>query len=169
MLFKFQPLKSIIGALRVSIGLIVVVTVLFLLSRRDFPDLDILFTVVLVSQIPDFIIFLQYYTNDYKADFVFEKSNNRIVYRKKNKTYTYTFDEIKQVVLTAPASRLKKKGIQMFTKDRFFYYKFIFKDGKTIILTSLMFDGQLINETNFKDMDFRKEPAFFPFLINLVN
>ena len=141
-----------------------VVSILFLVSGRDFPDLDILFAVFLALQIPNYIIFIQYYINDYEAEFVFEKAGNRIVYTKKNKILTYSFEDVKLIQLTATAARLKKNGIQMFTKDQFFFYKVAFTDGNTIILTSLLLGGKIINETNFKNMNFKKEAVFFSFL-----
>jgi len=140
------------------------VSILFLISRKDFPGADLLFGVILAFQIPDYIIFIQYYFNDYKAEFVFEKSNNRIEYTKKGKTYTYAVEEVNLIKLTATSARLKRNGIQMFTKDQFFYYQLVFFDGKTVILTSLLLDGKIINEANFKNMNFKKESKFFSFL-----
>jgi hypothetical protein len=146
------------------VSLILIVFLIFLISKGHIPKADILFGVLIASQIPTFILFIQYYINDNKSEFSFEKSENKIVYCKGVKSCTYTFEQVKLIQLTGTASRLRKDGIPLFSTDAYFYYKFFFVDGNSIILTSLILNGKLINEANFRGIHFQKQRKFFSFL-----
>jgi hypothetical protein len=162
--FKFRPSRSIFRFLTLNISLVLIVYLLFLISNRSIPKVALIFGVIIATQLPTFILFIQYYINDYKTEFIFKKSENILIYNKGTKNYTYSSEQVSLIQLTARASRLRKNGIRLFLSDDFFYYKFFFTDGKSIILSSLILNGKLINEANFKNMNFQKQAKFFPFL-----
>lgn len=166
MQFRFNPVRSVFRFFRFIGTLVILILLFFLVSNKKIPNADIIFGVLLASQIPAIIIFIQYFINDYKSEFFFEKPNNSLRYIKGKKSYTYTIEQIKKIQIVATASRLKKEGIPLFIKDDFFYYKIYFDDEKSIIVTSLLLNGKLINAVNFNNINFEKHTKFFPFFVD---
>jgi len=119
---------------------------------------------LLIFMLPILILFIQYFLNDRHSTFKFDKTNNIISYKKKEKKLNYSIDSLKLIELNCTPARLKKGNIGSLWQDDFFYYRFVFTDDKSIEVTSFILNWKMINEVNFKDLNFSKKSRFFPFL-----
>ena len=63
-----------------------------------------------------------------------------------------------------PPGLAKKRNIPIFPQDDYVYYRIHLTNGSHIILTSLLLKGKLINEVNFKGIEFKKKVVVYPFL-----
>jgi len=165
MQFKFNSSKPLLRFLRDIIIFIILVLLFFLISKKEFPQsIYLIIGVLFIIILPIIVLFMQYYYNDYRSIFIFEKSNNILSYKKGSINLNYTIDQIKFIELTGTAARLRKDGVNVFWQNDFFYYTFYFIDGRSVIITSVLLNWKLVNEANFKGIDFKKKVRFFPFL-----
>jgi hypothetical protein len=163
--FVFKRYKPIIRFLVYFFTYLLLVLIFCLgggFSLRE--DFLLIIGVILILQLPMSILFIQYYVHDYKSKFRFEISNDVIEAVMASQKFSYSLDQIQEIELTGTAARLRKGGVRIFWQDDFFYYRFKFKDGKSVIITSILLGGKIINEANFKRFSFKKNKTFFAFL-----
>ena len=163
--WKFNPHKPILRFIKYVTVYIAIVFLLFYAYFGYFPD-NIFFAIglLIVLEIPVYILFFQYYFHDRKAEFIWEKGKNHLLLIKGESKLEYSIDEITKIELTATAAKLRKNTLNIFWNDDFFNYKFHFRDGSSIIITSVILNWKLINEANFKNLPLTKKAKFFSFL-----
>lgn len=164
MLFTFKQRKVIFTFLRLNIGLLVFVLWLYVVLKGRVPDLDLLLGVFFATRIPLLVLFISYYLNDHKSEFSFERSKNALLYVNGCQRKSFTFDQIKSITLTASGSRLRKDLIRNFLAEEYFYYQIFLTNGDSIVITSLLLDGKLIKDINFKGIEIQKERKVYCFL-----
>ena len=79
-------------------------------------------------------------------------------------TKRYSISELEHISCLSTPTYKKKGDLKLYPQDDYFHYNFHFANGDTVTITSLLIKGRLINEANFKGIEFRKQTAFLPFI-----
>lgn len=165
MSFKFNGIRALLRLVKMLIYIAILLAIFALLDKRfRLQDAGLLIGVVLALLSPIFFLFLQYFLNDNRTLFLFEKASDKLLYRKRNKERIYLFSDITNIEIGVPPGRARKDSFAIYPQDDYFFYKFFLKNGDTITITSLLLNGKLLNPANFKDIPVKRKIYFFPFL-----
>jgi hypothetical protein len=165
MKFSFDIWKALWYYIKSLLFLFLILAVLFAVYRFDIKsNLTIILGVIIAFELPITCLFLQYLRMDYGASFYFDRGQNVIEYKKGSESKSYTVGELVRVNCLVSPTYKKKGDLKLYPQDDYFHYNFHFINGDTITITSLLIQGRLINEANFRDIDFVKKTAFIPFI-----
>lgn len=134
-------LKSIFTNLTLSITFLVAIIVFSVIVYNvdfDMIAVYLLFGLFLIINIPTIVIFLNYWIEDRNKIVQIDTNHRTIKVTKGHLNHTYSFDEIKRVILVANSSCKSGESLRKAPWTDFFYYQIEFNDGERLILTSLL-------------------------------
>lgn len=106
---------------------------LILLGKQNI-QFDIVFYTLAIFSLPTLLIFLQYLVLSFNVTIEVDNLGKKIIF---NKERVYSFENIEEIDLVCSFPHGERRRKVMLT-DYFYFYTIKFRNGKRIIITSLM-------------------------------
>jgi len=132
---------SIKKVFRRMLSIIIFTTVILMLFYDFFPPwntkLESIIVGLTLGALPDIILLIEYLIYTIKIDRVEFTETRIVVFYKNGLIYNYEFEELEVIELYKSAG-MDKGNFAIYSNERFYFANIKAKDGKNIILTSLL-------------------------------